>query len=179
MRGRKKWAVESQMGGGTHSTCLALTDRSGWKLVCHSSLQPESCCCSLFVISSALFQPISAAQNVEFHPWSVNTLKARGSTSPCYPLCYIVTFCCSGFTVLWPTHAATVFLSVFLSFFFCSALPRPPPPLKKKWNSYSVQQLWGDFNPSPPTSDTPDHQTNVCPRDSLRANQTKPGPPSF
>lgn len=64
----------------------------GWKLACHSSLQPGRCCCSLSspILCFSQYIWATAAQNVEFHSWSVNTLTASGSPSPLYSLCYFL-----------------------------------------------------------------------------------------
>lgn len=123
----------------------------GWKLACHSSLQPGRCSCSLSSPLLCFSQYIwaTAAHNVEFHSWSVNTLKQRG-------IGFLLRIYC---TVADTAHYDCLSVCISLARSFLVLLYSAPLPLER-WNSYSV-----------PASDPPDGQTNVLTRDHPQATQ--------
>lgn len=162
-REKEKQAAGSQMAGQwkhLFGPDWQIWRAGGWKLACHSSLQPGRCSCSLssLLLHFSQYFWASAAQNVEFHSQSVNAIKARGSSSPW--VFFFVFFSCSGFTVLWQTHTMIVFLPASLSHSFSALLhPRPPSPLKDEILILCSGCWGGRFQPSLPTSDPPDRQT--------------------
>lgn len=121
---------------------------SDWQIWLQSGLSQLAATKEL-LLQSVCRQPISAAQNVEFHPWSINTLKARGSSAT---VSFLLRVYCTVAVTLQNHPSVCVSLNLSL---FCSTQPSPP---LQKINSYSVQQLQGDSNLS-------DYQTNAHPRD--------------
>lgn len=161
-REKEKQAAGSQMAGQwkhLFGPDWQIWRAGGWKLACHSSLQPGRCSCSLssLLLHFSQYFWASAAQNVEFHSQSVNAIKARGSSSPWVFFFFFFLF--RIYCTVADTHHDCLSACIPLSFFLGSAAPATPLALNR-WDSYSVQRLLGGrFQTSLPTSDPPDRQT--------------------